>query len=81
MKKHESRKLEFGETYYVIEDNKEAKIFEWKDNGLGVRFCDSNNFLHNLDGYAYKEGRYGGIFSVYGIHGKYYSKKEWLIKR
>ena len=79
MKKHESRKTSAEELDILREYYKLYNSFgDLIETCIGdVIYVDSNNFLHNLDGVAWFWG--GG--KRYYIHGRQYSKEEWLIKR
>ena len=71
MEKHESRLLNIGETYNWVNYNGDIII---KNVVFGeIVYIDSNNFLHNLNGYAWK------IFTIaYYIHGvRYNNKRDW----
>ena len=76
MKKHDSRLLEDKEIFYEV--LKSGEIYNSiKGRNDFIYYVDSNNFLHNLNGYAWEDS----LYSYYFIHGKQYSKKQWLIKR
>ena len=81
MKKHDSK--------LIYEDDlkdSDLKFYHYDPfNGLHEGKCgfiiyvDSNNFLHNLNGFAWVGIR--GQVKEYYIHGKKYVYKDWLIKR
>ena len=76
MRKHDSRLIKKGEEYYYINPFKPENIVTRIFVDGGFYYVDSNNFLHNLNGFA----RIGDFIS-YFIHGKSYKKEDWLIKR
>ena len=71
MKEHESKELSYSEKYYWIRDSG-GEIMEGTPRYHYFKpliYVDSNNYLHNLDGYAYNK-------CEYFIHGKQYKTKE-----
>ena len=78
MKKHDSRLLEIHETYYEYMINGDVFDNVKYDNSKFTQYIDSNNFLHNLNGYAWI-----GTFNngLYYIHGRGLTKKDWLEER
>ena len=75
MKEHNSRLLKIGESTNVVRNfGSLVRYIGW------VIYVDSNNFLHNLNGFAWDNKKFTK-FSSYSIHGKEYSKEQWDIER
>ena len=81
MKEHDCRILNEDEEYYSFYGN--GIIYHGTMYGRGLHlvvYVDSNNFLHNLNGFAWDNKKFTK-FSSYSIHGKEYSKEQWDIER
>ena len=73
MKEHESRILNIDEEFYFYDVN---TIVNRVLRNVEIIYVDSNNFVHNLNGYAYDH------YCEYWIHGKYFwIKSEWEFER
>ena len=76
MKEHDSRRLGENELYYW-KDMYGCALYDMPDNDH-FYYVDSNNFLHNLEGYGI--GFKGLDIGSYFIHGKYLNKEDWEIE-
>ena len=77
MNKDESRLLvEYDLVKFYDGEGNLEKFYKSKNKNYG--YIDSNNFLHNLDGYAWVES---GIYKQHYIHGRKLTKEEWDIER
>ena len=77
MKEDECRKLDEYEFfyYYNFKSIKKRILIAYD-----IAYVDSNQFLHNLDDYAFHE--YNGQIHIgyYFIHGKQYKKQDWELE-
>ena len=70
MKEHDCRLLKPGDSFKCLSSIGLMVLRDFKGSGDVVAYVDSNNFLHNLNGFAWI-----GVMEEYWLHGKHYIKK------